>query len=175
MSASTTIRRESCIEATKNKRVGIIGTQATVRSGAYEYGIKQRVPEMRVFTKACPLFVPLAEEGWTDNEVAHLTAESYLRELLDNGVDTIVLGCTHYPLLKRCISNVVGEKVTLVDPAKATALKMKRFLEASDMLNESSKEKRTFYVSDHTQSFDNLCERLLKKHYTAEKIDIEKY
>lgn len=166
---------ESCVAATKNKKVGIIGTQATIRSGAYDRGIKQRVPDMRVYTRACPLFVPLAEEGWTDNEIARLTAESYLRDMLDSGVDTIVLGCTHYPLLKRCISNVVGENVTLVDPAKATAVKMKKFLEANDMLNNGTEEKRTFYVSDHTQSFDTLCERLLKQHYTAEKIDIEKY
>lgn len=166
---------ESCIEATKNKRVGIIGTQATVRSGAYERGIKQRVPDMQVFSKACPLFVPLAEEGWTDNEIAHLTASAYLDELLQNEVDTIVLGCTHYPLLKRCISKVVGENVTLVDPAKATAMKMKRFLEENDMLGAQTQGKRTFYVSDHTQSFDTLCERLLKQHYTAEKTDIEKY
>ena len=166
---------ESCIEATKNRRVGIIGTQATIRSGAYERGIIQRVPDMQVFGKACPLFVNLAEEGWTDNEIAHLTASAYLDELLQNEVDTIVLGCTHYPLLKRCISKVVGENVTLVDPAKATAMKMKRFLEENDMLGAQTQGKRTFYVSDHTQSFDTLCERLLKQHYTAEKTDIEKY
>ena len=94
---------------------------------------------------------------------------------LKNGVDTIVLGCTHYPLLKRCISGVVGENVTLVDPAKATAMKIKSFLEQKDMLNGGTEEKHTFYVSDHTPSFDFLCERLLKKHYTAEKTDIEKY
>ncbi len=166
---------ESCIDATKNKRVGIIGTQATVRSGAYELGIKQRMPDIRVFTNPCPLFVPLAEEGWTDNEVAYLTAKSYLDPLLENGVDTIVLGCTHYPLLKRCISKVVGTDVTLVDPAKATAMKMRRFLETNDMLNSDGDGSRTFYVSDHTQSFDTLCERLLKQHYIAEKTDIEKY
>ncbi len=166
---------ESCIASTKNKKVGIIGTYATVRSAAYERGIKQRVPDMQVYSQACPLFVNLAEEGWTDNEIARLTAETYLDGLLKNGVDTIVLGCTHYPLLKRCISGVVGENVTLVDPAKATAMKIKSFLEQKDMLNGGTEEKHTFYVSDHTPSFDFLCERLLKKHYTAEKTDIEKY
>ncbi|MBQ8942782.1 MAG: glutamate racemase [Firmicutes bacterium] len=166
---------ESCIAATKNKKVGITGTQATVRSGAYELGIKQRVPDMRIYAQACPLFVNLAEEGWTDNEVARLTAHIYLDDMLEKGVDTIVLGCTHYPLLKRCIAGIVGENVTLVDPAKATALKMKKFLEEADMLSGTEEGRHTFYVSDHTPSFDNLCERLLKKHYTAEKIDIEKY
>ncbi|MBQ6553768.1 MAG: aspartate/glutamate racemase family protein, partial [Firmicutes bacterium] len=111
----------------------------------------------------------------TDNDVTRMTAEIYLKEMLDGGVDTIVLGCTHYPLLKHCISGVVGEKVTLVDPAKATAVKMKKFLEQNDMLNGGTEEKHNFYVSDHTESFDILCERLLKQHYTAEKTDIEKY
>ncbi len=166
---------ESCIEATKNRRVGIIGTQATVRSAAYERGIKQRMPDIRIYSQACPLFVNLAEEGWTDNDVTRMTAEIYLKEMLDGGVDTIVLGCTHYPLLKHCISRVVGEKVTLVDPAKATAMKMKKFLESRDMLKEGEGAERRFYVSDHTQSFDILCERLLKQHYTAEITDIEKY
>ena len=166
---------ESCIEATKNRRVGIIGTQATVRSAAYERGIKQRMPDIRIYSQPCPLFVNLAEEGWTDNDVTRMTAEIYLKEMLEGGVDTIVLGCTHYPLLKHCISRVVGEKVTLVDPAKATAMKMKKFLESRDMLKDSEGAERKFYVSDHTQSFDTLCERLLKQQYTAEKIDIEKY
>lgn len=167
---------ESCVAVTKNKRVGIIGTFATVNSGAYELGLKQRLPDIRVFTKACPLFVPLAEEGWTDNEIAKLTVKTYLQELIDKDIDSIVLGCTHYPILKRCISQVVGEKVTIVDPAKATAIKMQQFLECNDMLTDATTtDKHTFFVSDNNQQFDSLCLKVLKQSYKAEKIDIEKY
>ncbi len=167
---------ESCINATKNNKVGVIGTAATINSGAYEKGIKAINPQITVYSKACPLFVPLAEEGWIDdNPVAVLTARAYLNELLEKGIDSIILGCTHYPILKRCISGVVGENVTIVDPAKATALKMRDFLTANNMLGEHKTDMNKFYVSDNNAQFRQLCQRVLKKDYTAEKIDIEKY
>ncbi|MDO5388310.1 MAG: glutamate racemase [Clostridia bacterium] len=167
---------ESCLAATKNKRVALIGTQGTVSSGAYERRLKNADNEIQVFKKACPLFVPLAEEGWTDNEIARLTVKEYISELVEKGIDSIILGCTHYPLFKATIGDFVGEKVAIVDPAKATALKLKEFLENHNMLNESSDEgKRRFYVSDNYANFDKMCESVL--HYTckAEKVDIEKY
>lgn len=166
---------ESCVQATKNNIVGVIGTVATVNSGAYEKGLKARIPDITVYSKACPLFVPLAEEGWTDNEIAKMTVSAYIDELIDKGIDSILLGCTHYPLLKRCISQVVGESVTIVDPAKATALKMKDFLTANDMLSSRNKGRHTFYVSDNNAQFDRVCTRVLKESYSAEKIDIEKF
>ncbi len=151
---------EAAVRATKNHKVGIIGTAATVRSGS----------------KACPLFVPLAEEGWTDNEVSRLTAQSYLQELLAKGIDSLVLGCTHYPLLKRCIGTTVGDAVKLVDPAKATARQVKEFLAERDQLNENEEEGvRRFYLSDTTNTFGFLCQKALKHPYEAEIIDIEKY
>lgn len=166
---------ESCIATTKTKRVGVIGTMSTINSGAYEKGLRIRDKEIQVFSKACPLFVPLAEEGWTDNEITRLTVATYLQELLDKDIDSVILGCTHYPLLKSCIAEVVGEKITIVDPAKATALKMKEYLERNDMLNEGVDEKHTFYESDNDIKFEDICELVLKKHYTAMQIDIEKY
>ena len=86
--------------ATKTRKVGVIGTEATIGSGAYEKAIMQIAPDIKVHSMPCPLFVPLAEEGWTDNDVAHLVAEKYLAPLRGRGIDTLVLGCTHYPLLK---------------------------------------------------------------------------
>lgn len=167
---------ESCLKATKNKRVGLIGTKGTVSSGAYERKLKNADSEIQVFKKACPLFVPLAEEGWVDNEIARLTVEEYLRELVEKDIDSIILGCTHYPILKSVIGEFIGEKVIIVDPAKATALKLKEYLHNNDMLTDNKGEgRREFYVSDNYANFDKICESVL--HYTcqAEKVDIEKY
>lgn len=166
---------ESCLAATKNNKVGLIGTEGTVNSGAYEKRLKAANNQIEVYKKACPLFVPLAEEGWTSNEVAYKTAEIYLKELLDKNIDSIILGCTHYPLLKACIGRIVGEKVKIVDPAKATALKVRDYLTSHDMLNDLSTEKHTFYVSDNNAKFNIICERVLHKEFHAQQIDIEKY
>lgn len=167
---------ESCLAVTKNKRVGLIGTQGTVSSGAYERRLKNADSEIQVFKKACPLFVPLAEEGWTNNEIAKLTVKEYLSELVNKDIDSIILGCTHYPILKQCIGEFVGEKVTIVDPAKVTALKLKEYLHNNNMLSENTKEgKRQFYVSDTYANFDNVCKIVLKDTCQAEKVDIEKY
>lgn len=166
---------ESCIKATENNIVGVIGTQATIESGAYEKRIKAVRPDIKVYSKACPLFVPLAEEGWTKNEVAKKTAEIYLKELTESGMDSIILGCTHYPLLKACIGETVGEKVKIVNPAAATAKKMKEFLEKNNMLNNGNTEKHTFYVSDNTKKFNDICSVTLKHNYSAQKVDIERY
>ncbi len=165
---------ESCVETTKNKIVGIIGTEATIKSGAYERKIKERDKSIEVYSKACPLFVPLAEEGWIDNDIAILTAKTYLRELVEKNIDSIILGCTHYPLLKKCIGRVIGDNVKIVDPAYAAAVKMKQCLKKNDMLGENS-GKVEFFVSDNTEKFDFVCGFVLKKECVAEKIEIEKF
>ncbi len=167
---------EEALRSTKNKRVGVIGTAGTVRSGAYERMLRERDAEIRIFSKACPLFVPLAEEGWTDNEVAHQAAKRYLTELVELGIDSLVLGCTHYPLLKRCIGTTVGEEIRLVDPAKATAQHMMAFLQEHDLLNETGQPGvKQFYLSDSTDTFRYICQKALKYGYEAEIIDIEGY
>lgn len=167
---------EEAVRSTKNKRIGVIGTAATVRSGAYERMIRERDSEMQVFTKACPLFVPLAEEGWTENEVALQAAQRYLNDLVEEGIDSLVLGCTHYPLLKRCIGTTVGEAIRLVDPAKATARRAKSVLEAQGLLNDSEAAgEKQFYLSDTTDTFRFLCQKALKQGYQPQIIDIEKY
>lgn len=167
---------EEAIRTTKNKKVGIIGTLATIRSNAYKELICKADESIAVFSTPCPLFVPLAEEGWTENEVARMAAKTYLQPLVQKGEDALVLGCTHYPLLKRCIGETVGDGVRLVDPAKATARKVRSFLEQEGLLNECQKEgQRHFYVSDVTDQFGFLCQKALKRHYIPEAIDIEKY
>ena len=139
---------KEAVQATKNKKIGVIGTAGTVRSGAYEKMILEKDSEMQVFTKACPLFVPLAEEGWTDNEVSKQAAKRYLDELVEKGIDSLVLGCTHYPLLKRCIGMTVGDDIKLVDPAKATAKRVMNFLEKKGQLNENETDgEKQFYLS----------------------------
>ena len=167
---------KSVLETTKNKRVGIIGTEATIRSGMYGRLIHDADSTIEVFSKPCPLFVPLAEEGWYDNDVARMTAELYLDELISCGIDTLLLGCTHYPLLKHCIGETIGEAVKIVDPAKNTAEALRIILEKNNMLNDGSeKPTNIFYVSDITDKFEKICLKTLKKTYTPAKIDIEKY
>ena len=164
------------VKATKNKKVGIIGTLGTVRTGEYKKLICEADSSIQVFSKACPLFVPLVEEGWTNTEITKLTAKEYLGELLEEGIDSLVLGCTHYPLLKRCIGDIVGENVKLVDPAKETAITVKNFLIDNNMINDGKEDKNhIFYVSDYTEQFDVLCEKALKKVYKPQVIDIESY
>jgi len=167
---------KSVIETTKNKKVGIIGTEATIRSGMYGKLIHKSDSSIEVFSKPCPLFVPLAEEGWYDNNVSKLTAEIYLNEFTACGIDTLLLGCTHYPLLKKCIGEAIGEEVKIVDPAKNTAESLKIILQKKDMLNDGSEKPiSVFYVSDITDKFEKICLKTLNKTYTPAKIDIERY
>lgn len=147
------------VATTKTGKVGVIGTEGTIKSGAYERAIKAISPEIIVTSKPCPLFVPLAEEGWTDNEVALSAAEIYLREF--KGVDTLVLGCTHYPLLKGVISEVMGDKVKLIDSGEETALEVQRALQDQGALKTGGVGTRTFYVTDIPERFVKVGLRFL--------------
>jgi glutamate racemase len=115
------VNRACSALAATNGRIGVIGTRATVMSGAYERNFSESGRDVTVFTQACPLFVPLVEEGWLDCEVTSLVAARYLEPLGRNGIDTLVLGCTHYPLLKPVLQRVMGEGVVLIDSAEETA------------------------------------------------------
>ena len=150
---------------TKNKIVGIIGTDGTIRSKAYNAEIAKLDSEIKIIDKSCPLFVPIVEEGWANTDIASLTAKRYLKDLMQEGIDSLVLGCTHYPLLKKTIGEIVGEKVTLVNPAKETAKDLKKILEEDNMLREySNKEpKYEYYVSDIPEKFAAIAEEFLKK------------
>lgn len=166
----------AAVKATRNGKVGVIGTSGTIRSKAYPNAIKAVSPGIEVFDQACTLFVPIVEEGWSNTEVARLTAERYLQGLKQEGVDTLVLGCTHYPLLDKTISSVMDQDVTLVNPAVNTAREVRELLEDSNQLSEvRTNAKIEFYVSDFGQGFQKIGSRFLNKEIKAECIDIEGY
>lgn len=150
------------VEVTKRGKIGVIGTEGTIRSGAYTRAIKEIDPAVEVITRPCPLFVPLVEEGWTDDDVAELVARRYLEPLTESGIDTLVLGCTHYPLLKRTISRVMGDGVTLVDSARETARTVHGILERTGSLRpESERGIHHFYVTDVPAGFVRVGNRFL--------------
>ena len=158
---------DTACRVTRSGVIGVIGTPATIRSGAYPRAIADRLPGARVVARACPLFVPLAEEGWTDNEVARAAAARYLRGLRDEGLDTLVLGCTHYPLLKAVIGETLGPQVRLVDSAEATAEATREMLAGGGLLREPAApaapgaEEDHFYVTDPEDLFHEVGSRFL--------------
>lgn len=165
-------------EVTKNKRIGIIGTAGSIRSGAYERLIAQIDPDIFTISNSCPLFVPLVESGFTTGEIARLAAVEYLSGIKAAGVDTLILGCTHYPLLKETIGEVMGSRVQLIDPGKVTAGFVKTYLEQHALLcSEKSEEQYKFFVSDCPDDFAELGSRFLQQDIPGgvEKIDIETY
>ena len=150
------------VEVSRSGRIGVIGTAGTIRSSAYTRAIKRLDPSAEVLTKACPLFVPLAEEGWVDNQVARLTAQTYLQELIDAGIDTLVLGCTHYPLLKPLLAEVMGSGVTLVDSAAETARTVAEILARKQCLRPDAETgNHHYYVSDIPAGFIRVGNRFL--------------
>ncbi len=151
------------VYTTQNKRIGIIGTKGTVKSKAYEIEIKQLDPAVKVTATACPLFVPFAEEGWTRGKVVTTVAKHYLKPLKDAGIDTLILGCTHYPLLKPVIKEVMGENVTLIDSAQQVAMEVKKILATEGELNKARSPNHQFYVSDNPEWFSGLAKRFLGK------------
>jgi glutamate racemase len=150
------------VSVTRNGKIGVIGTSGTIRSSAYTKAIKQINPDIEVVTTACPMFVPLAEEGWWDNEVARLTAATYLQDMKAHGIDTLVLGCTHYPLLKGIISEVMGDGVKLVDSAEEAARVVRDILAAKgETRPEQEKGNHHFFVTDVPAGFIRVGNRFL--------------
>lgn len=144
---------EEAVQATKNKKIGVIGTAGTVRSGAYEKMILEKDSEMQVFTKACPLFVPLAEEGWTDNEVSRQAAKRYLDELVEKGIDSLVLGCTHYPLVTDRIEKLYPG-LPLIDPAVRMARDARIYLEREELARTGEEPgKLTIYTTGSVEEY----------------------
>ncbi len=166
----------AAIKATKNHKIGIIATEASVRSGAYEKRIKNINPEIETVAVGCPLFVPLVEAGKTNSDEARAAAREYLAPIKAAGVDTLILGCTHYPLLREVIAEIVGTQVTLIDPGKETAASVKDYLEKNNILSELRGESK-FYVSGDPVTFKKLAGEFLEQEIETEveKIDIEKY
>jgi glutamate racemase len=149
------------IKSTKNSKVGVIGTEATIQSGAYTRALKAVNPEIEVYSRACPLFVPLVEEGWTENEVVEMTAKAYLGSLKQSGIDTLILGCTHYPLLKKAIRKFMGSDVRLVDSAEETAKEVESILRKEAIARKAGKGAHSFFVTDAPDRFVKVGRRFL--------------
>lgn len=149
------------IKSTKNKKIGVIGTEATIQSGAYTHALKAADPAIEVYSRACPLFVPLVEEGWTDNEVVKVTAKVYLQGFKQSGIDTLILGCTHYPLLKNAIRKFMGGGVRLVDSAEETAKAVEAVLRKTSSTRKNGKGTHSFFVTDAPDRFIKVGRRFL--------------
>jgi glutamate racemase len=152
----------AAVATTRARKVGVIGTEATIASGAYEAAIKKLAPDIDVYSLACPLFVPLAEEGWTDNDVAQLVAGKYLAPLRGTGIDTLVLGCTHYPLFKSVIAQAIDPDISLIDSATETAKEVEAVLDKLKWsINGPGEVVRKFYVTDLPSRFEIIGRRFL--------------
>lgn len=154
--ASAAVRR------TKSGRIGVIGTTATITSNAYAHTIHQIDPDIKVFSLACPLFVPLADEGYTDKKATYLIAKDYLQTMTELEIDTLVMGCTHYPLLREVIGDTMGDGVILIDSGIETARVAERMLKENDLLTESKKPgEHKYFVSDVPDKFSQVATRFL--------------
>ena len=171
--------------ATKNGKIGIIATKGTISTGVYKKAVEDRAKELgmnniEIFQQACPLFVSLAEEGWWDTEVTRLTAEEYLKPLKEAGVDTLVMACTHYPLLSKVIQEVMGDNVVLVNTGEATAKVVKELLDKEGTASVGNNNPvREFYTSDEPELFEQVATPFLgeglpsgTKHFTTDRYEV---
>jgi glutamate racemase len=157
----------AAVAATKNGRIGVIGTNATISSNAYAHSIHNLNADLKVYSLACPLFVPLAEEGYVEKEATYLIARDYLQTMLDVGIDTLILGCTHYPLLKHVIADVMGGNITLIDSGEETARVAYRAITDSGLLHSRASQQPSqtgehkYFVSDVPEKFSQVATRFL--------------
>lgn len=168
------------VDTTVNKRVGVIGTESTINSHMYHKLIQELDPDVTVYGKACPLFCPLVEEGWLKDPVTEEVAKRYLDELLQQDIDSLILGCTHYPLLRSLLRGIVGDQVNLVNPAYETAKELERLLIDRNLINPGTKapvkEPYRFFVSDAADKFKNFANSILPYDIEqTQKIHIEEY
>ena len=169
-------------EETINKKIGVIGTEATVKSEIYKKLIQAEDPQISVSGRACPLFVPLVEEGFAKHKITREVIDIYLSDMRESDIDTLILGCTHYPLLRSTIREYMGEKIHLVNPAYETAMDLKRLLEEEEMLRDTPVNDQeehgeySFYVSDAADKFKQFANSILPYDIeTTKQINIEEY
>ena len=170
----------TAVQATRNGKIGVIGTEGTIGSGIYTRVMKQLKPDIQVTGKPCPLFVPLVEEGLLHDSVTDEIASRYLSVLKGKYIDTLVLGCTHYPLLRSTLRRLMGEDVVLVNPAYETAIELKQLLEERGLERDGAEplqgEKYQFFVSDLAEKFTSFATSILPNEVKeTRKIDIENY
>lgn len=166
----------AAVRATKNNKIGIIGTEGTIASKSYEQLIDKKRQDINVYSIPCPLFVPLVEEGWLEDEVTVEVVRRYLTQLKKDDIDTLILGCTHYPLLTKVIGNFMGDEVTLINTAFETAHELEQLLDEKNLRSNHLNVEHEFYVSDRAQKFEAFAKLILKKPLCpVEKINIEEY
>lgn len=167
----------AAVRETRNKKIGVVGTEGTIHSEMYTKVIREMEPEASVLGRPCPLFVPLVEEGFAKHHITDEVIEIYLEEMKHSDIDTMILGCTHYPLLRSKIMAYFGEKVHIVNPAYETALDLKRVLESENAVNDSGNlNKYEFYVSDAAEKFKQFANSILPYNVeTITQINIEEY
>lgn len=151
----------AAVKASRNGKIGVIGTEATIASGAYTRAIQRLGRKSEIYTRACPLLVPLAEEGWVDNEVAERTVSHYLESLKQSGIDTLLLGCTHYPLLRAMFAQVLGASVRIVDSATATAVEVGDRLRMLRLAKRGADGSQSFFVTETPDRFVRVGRRFL--------------
>jgi glutamate racemase len=149
------------VKASRSGKIGVIGTEATIASGAYTRAIQALKPGLEIYTRACPLLVPLVEEGWTDNEIAERTVAHYLESLKASGIDTLLLGCTHYPLLRGLFERVLGPRVRIVDSATATAGAVRERLAALHIARRGGAGRQSFFVTETPDRFVRVGRRFI--------------
>jgi glutamate racemase len=166
---------KAAIKSTQNKRIGVIGTEATISNKAYSNALLKLDDSLKVYEKACPLFVPLAEEGWINHQATKLVAEEYLTELKQEKIDTLILGCTHYPILRNVIQEVIGKNVTLIDSGSAASVEVEAYLSGRGIRNASNVlGTHEYYVSDVPKKFKQIAERFLGREVEhVNKVDLE--
>lgn len=165
---------QGALEHTHNKRVGLVGTKATVSSQRYNQRFELIAPEIQLYTQACPLFVPLVEEGWLDHPITYSVAETYLDPLKKENIDTLILGCTHYPLLKPLLHKIVGEDVKIIDSAEETAKSVQKALKENQCGSEISHVEHHFFVSDIPYQFQDIGEQFLGRAIeNIERVDVD--
>ncbi|HCA34020.1 MAG TPA: glutamate racemase [Lachnospiraceae bacterium] len=167
------------VKQSRTGRIGVAATAATIRSGAFKRLIGQMDDKAEVFSVACPLFVPLVESGWWQDDITRQVVKRYMDPLKQKGVDTVIMGCTHYPMLRPLIQEEMGPDVKLINVSKAAVLETGDFLDRHQMqAEESSRPSYEFYTSDSIDDFKEFCSQVLEEDSSrihAEKIDIEKY
>ena len=162
-------------QATRTGRIGVVGTAGTIASGAYDRAVRSLMPEARVYAQPCPLFVPLVEEGWLDHPATRLVAEEYLRPIREVDVDVLILGCTHYPLLRPLLGELMGRGITLVDSAEETARDVHEILESTGLRRQGTEPPHhVFVVSDEPHRFRDVGRVFLGDGlHAVEQIDVD--
>lgn len=160
---------QEAVERSRTKRIGVIGTEATISSNVYKNEIISRERRAFVVQRACPLFVPLVENMWLDGEITSKIAKRYLAPILDRRIDSLILGCTHYPLLKGVIRRITGKEITLIDSSMSVAKYAKGLLGKMKALNDTAKPRARFFATDDTKGFVRLADVFLGKNIKAEK------